>query len=188
VRASIATVFGRQAVDDFLVSDRVIQNIVTTVDSLDREPVPLRFRAIVDVPEVMTVQRQGDTITLDGANALRYRGLMLALKAADAKTIAAVYQRYYPLLQRAYREMGYPEGYFNDRVVHIIDHLLATPQVEPPIKLLQPKVLYVFADPQLEGLSSGQKIMIRIGPANAALVKTRLAELRAILVAGKPPH
>lgn len=188
VRASIAAVFGQQPVDSFLVPDRVIQNIVTTVDSLDREPVPLRFRAIVDVPEVMTVERQGDSLTLAPANAQRYSGLISALKSTDAKSITALYLRYYPLLQRAYREMGYPDGYFNDRVVHIIDHLLATPPVDPPIVLKQPKVLYVYADPQLEGLSSGQKIMLRIGPANAALVKTRLAEIRAILVSGKAPH
>jgi len=42
--------------------------------------------------------------------------LLLAEKV-DAKAFMAVYTRFYPLLQQAYRELGYPKGYFNDRLV-----------------------------------------------------------------------
>jgi len=74
--------------------------------------------------------------------------------------------------------LGYPDGYFNDRAVAVIDQLLATPQPAEPVRLVRPHVLYEFADPKLEALSSGQKLLIRMGPDNAARVKTVLAELR----------
>ncbi|MGH6612302.1 MAG: DUF3014 domain-containing protein, partial [Burkholderiaceae bacterium] len=77
-----------------------------------------------------------------------------------------------------YQELGYPNGYFNDRLVQVIDHLLATPDVKAPVALVQPKVLYRYADPQIEALSSGQKAMIRIGPDNAAILKAKLREIR----------
>ena len=185
-KSAIGAVFGMPFVDSYLVPDRVVQNIVTTIDSLDREPVPLRFRAIVDVPEAVAVERNEGRITLAAANSARYRGLMLALKSADSRTLAGLYLRYYPLLQRAWREMGYPDGYFNDRVVHVIDHLLAAPEIEQPIELQQPKVLYTFADPELEALSSGQKVMVRIGLENEATVKAKLREIRAILTSKAP--
>jgi len=46
---------------------------------------------------------------------------------------------------------------------------------------VRPKVFYQFADPELEALSAGQKILIRIGPDQAARVKGRMAELRQAL-------
>lgn len=185
VRAAAAATIGAGPVEALLVPQRVIQNIVATVDSLDRDPIPLRFRALSEVPEVPVVDKQGDQLLLSSDNDERYRLLADALRATTAASIASLYLRYYPLLQSAYREMGYPGAHFNDRVVQIIDHLLAAPTVEHPIELVRPKVAYLFADPALEELSSGQKIMVRIGPANATIARQRLVELRALLTAGK---
>ena len=55
-----------------------------------------------------------------------------------------------------------------------------------PIALVQPGVQYQYADPKLEQLSAGQKAMIRMGSANAAVVKEKLRALRAALVAQTP--
>ncbi len=43
---------------------------------------------------------------------------------------------------------------------------------------------YEFADPHLQALSAGQKMMLRIGPENARRVKAVLADVRKRLVAG----
>jgi hypothetical protein len=92
--------------------------------------------------------------------------------------VAATYRRFYPLIQEAYTQLGYPDAYFNDRVVAVIDHLLETPAPAEPIELVQPHVLYKFADPKLEALSSGQKLLLRMGGDHAARVKSVLTELR----------
>jgi hypothetical protein len=65
--------------------------------------------------------------------------------------------------------------------MEVIDHLLAAPDAPVPLLLTQPKVRYEYADPALESASAGWKIMWRIGPSNAALVKAKLRELRAAL-------
>ena len=100
------------------------------------------------------------------------------MKNADAAQVAAVYRHFYPLFQQAYVDLGYPDGYFNDRLVEVIDHLLATPDVAGPIKLTQPGVFYQYADPSIEERSAGQKLMIRLGSENAAIVKEKLRALR----------
>jgi len=103
--------------------------------------------------------------------------------------LVALYARLYPLCQRAYGELGYPNRYFNDRLIDVIDHLLATPEVKGPIKLVPPDVkgpvklerpwvMYEFADPELEARSAGQKILIRMGAGNAARVKAKLRDIR----------
>ena len=79
------------------------------------------------------------------------------MKNADAAQVASVYKHFYPLFQQAYVDLGYPDGYFNDRLVEVIDHLLATPEVAGPIKLTQPGVFYQYADPSIEERSAGQK-------------------------------
>src|SRR5690606_16230750 len=116
----------------------------------------------------------------------RYDAYVSALEAMDAALLAQAYRRYYPLFQQAYVELGYPDRYFNDRVVQIIDHLLATPSVAPPLALEQPKSLYQFADPGPEARSWGRKILIRIGQAHAETVKAKLRELRADITASAP--
>jgi DUF3014 family protein len=51
------------------------------------------------------------------------------------------------------------------------------------VKLLRPRVLFEFAEPDLETRSAGQKILLRMGPENAARVKAKLREIRRELLA-----
>jgi hypothetical protein len=97
------------------------------------------------------------------------------------KRVVAVYVRYFPLFQQAYQSLGYPNGYFNDRLVITIDNLLAAPDIITDIALVRPNVMYQFADPKLEDLSAGQKLLLRMGPANAAIIKAKLRELRGLV-------
>ena len=69
----------------------------------------------------------------------------------------------------------------------MIDHLLATPDVQGPIELVQPNVMYLYADPKLEALSAGQKTLIRMGPENAGAIKMKLRELRNLLATHTAP-
>jgi hypothetical protein len=104
------------------------------------------------------------------------------IEAVDAQKLAAAYVRLYPLFQQTYQDLGYPKGYFNNRLVAVIDHLLAAPESEGKIMLVQPHIFYKFADPTLEALSAGHKLMLRIGNENAAVIKKKLREVRSELV------
>ena len=110
---------------------------------------------------------------------------MRVVQEADVKSLAVVYERLYPLFQQSYEDLGYPGKYFNDRLVEVIDHLLHAPEVSAPIKLVQPKVFYEYADADLESRSAGQKLLIRMGPANARALKAKLREFRAEIVKKK---
>ena len=95
--------------------------------------------------------------------------------------MVATYTRHYPLFQEAYESLGHPPEYFNDRLIEVIDHLLAAPELRGPIALARPNVQYEFADPALEARSAGQKALIRMGSDNPKIVKDKLRELRAEL-------
>ena len=83
---------------------------------------------------------------------------------------------------------GKPDREFNDRLIQVIDHLIATPAIDGPIMLVQLKVLYQFADQELESRSTGQKMMIRLGLNNQAQVKSWLSQFRAAIIGPAAPE
>src|SRR5258708_6553248 len=50
IRASLEDVFGKKPVAGFLDPERIIAKIVATIDSLDSAAIPLRDRAVSNVP------------------------------------------------------------------------------------------------------------------------------------------
>lgn len=183
MRESLAELLGRKAFDDFVVPDRLIRRIVATVDSLPRRTAPRRMMPLHAIPGRFITAGAGEASTLDPANSRRYAPYVRVMEAVQARALVVTYVQAYPLFQRAYEALGYGGKYFNDRLLEAIDDLLAAPEVGPPVKLLQPKVLYEFASPDLETRSAGQKIMIRMGAENALRVKAKLREIRQELAA-----
>jgi flagellar basal body-associated protein FliL len=186
VRDSLAGLLGQRSVEQFLVPENIVRHIVVTIDNLPRKKVAVDLRPIKPTPGETVVVNQGDTSTLGSANYARYAPFMHLVESSDPKTLATVYFRLYPLFQQAYEDLGYPGRFFNDRLVEVIDHLLAAPEPQGPIELVQPKVFYQYADPKLEDLSAGQKLLVRMGPANERSLKAKLRELRAELVQSGP--
>jgi hypothetical protein len=183
---SLAGLLGKPAVAKFLVPHQVIRNFVVTVDNLPRKKVAAELRPLQPTPGETAVDTQGGSTVLSQQNYARYAALMEVVGSVDPKALAAVYFRLYPLFQQAYENLGYPGKYFNDRLVAAIDSLLATPDVQGPITLVRPKVFYQFSDPSLEALPAGQKLLIRMGPQNASVIKAKLQQFRAAITAQPP--
>jgi len=181
VQASIADLIGLEAAKQFVSPENLVRNIVVSIDNLPEQKVAERIRPLQRVPGNFTAGGSEDAPLLDSANYERYNSLVRTIQSLDTQRLVATYQRYYPLFQESYAGLGHPPKYFNDRVIEVIDHLLETPEVRDPIPLARPSVQYEFADPKLEGLSAGQKLLIRMGGENAASVKQKLKELRAAI-------
>lgn len=170
--------FGQQAVQEFFDVREIVRRFVVTVDNLPRKQVALRYRLFKPVAGQFLATGEGDNYLSNADNFRRYKSYVLLSDAVDARKLITVYTRFYPLFQQEYVNLGYPNGYFNDRLVEAIDDLLAAPEIPGALKLVRPKVMYLFADPALEELSAGQKIMIRMGVENAVRIKARLREAR----------
>ncbi|MEI7445251.1 MAG: DUF3014 domain-containing protein [Burkholderiales bacterium] len=163
----------------FVDPESLVRRVVSTVDNIDADELPLRARAIAPVPGRFAVVREGDALAVDPANAGRYAPLIAWIDSIDARRAAELYVKHYALFQGEYRAQGGAGRYFNDRLVAAIDHLLATPQPGAQVALVQPKVLYRYADPSIERLSAAQKALYRLGRENGAHVRAKLRALRA---------
>ncbi len=189
VLEALATIVARASLGVLLEDTGIIRRVVATVDNLPRQKAPSRSWPVKPTAGRFTTTGSGAAVHLSPENDRRYEPFLRAMEAADTGKLVALYARLYPLFQRAYAELGYPNRYFNDRVIDVIDHLLATPdvrgpirvvppEVKGPIKLERPWVMYEFADPALEARSAGQKILLRMGAGNAARVKAKLRDVR----------
>ena len=181
VQGGLTELLGSNAVMQFLVPQRIVRNVVVTIDNLPREKAALQQRPIKAAPGKFVTSGSEDATVLARENYARYAPFVAVVKTLDAKTLVGLYRGWQPLFQQSYEELGHPNGFFNTRLLEVIDHLLATPDVAEPVRLVQPSVYYKFADPRLESLSAGQKLLIRMGPDNAGAIKSKLREIQAEL-------
>jgi hypothetical protein len=179
----LTSVSGAQALQKLLVPDNLIRNIVVTVDNLSKKKVAVDRRPVKATSGQFMVLGTGDQLSINPENYARYRPFIDVVQSIDTPKLVQLYFHFYPLFQSAFDDLGYQNAYFNDHAIAQIDHLLATPDVTGPVALVQPNVMYRYADPALEALSPGQKTLIRMGPANEALIKARLRDLKAQLLA-----
>ncbi|MEO8753420.1 MAG: DUF3014 domain-containing protein [Casimicrobiaceae bacterium] len=178
ITETVSGMFGREAYARFFYPDGLLRRFVATVDNLPRKSAAARLMPVKPVPGTFVVTGNEKGFEIGAENALRYRPYVVAMEAVEARRLVAAYVRLYPLFQSAYEELGYPNGYFNDRLVQAIDDLLAAPDIAAPALVVQPKVLYEYADADLEERSAGQKMMLRMGTGNAARVKDKLRAIR----------
>ncbi len=179
---ALVDIFGSD-VEHLLVNEALIDHVVATVDNLTRSHVAEKIRPVgrLSAPFVADATGNDGIYTLSPDSYERYDLLVNLVAGADLEFITETYRRFYPLFQESYLRLGYPDAYFNDRVVEVIDHLLVTPEPKDPVRLVRPHVLYEFADPELEALSSGQKLLLRMGVEHAAEIKRVLKEFRMLI-------
>lgn len=195
VTQALDALLGNSAMAQFVQTDGLVRRFVATVDNLAREQAPARIWPVQPTMGKFTINALGDGEAIALDNGARYGPLVQWIEAVDLKSATALYARLYPLFQQAYEELGFPQRYFNDRLVAVLDHLLQAPEPSGPIYVTltdvrgdvpstRPWVRYEFVDPNLQALSSGQKIMVRVGLVNERRLKKRLRELRALVATG----
>jgi hypothetical protein len=171
-------VFGRERIEELLNLKDFLRRVVTTVETLTAKMVSAEGNAFKRVPGSFLVAGQEDALTIDSKNYERYAPYVALAETAASKSAIAVYVRFYPLLQQAYRDLG-TQNYFNDRVVDVLDTLLKTPEAQEPVPVVKIGKSFKYQDQTLEGLTAGQKILIRMGSENAGRVKKALQRIRA---------
>lgn len=195
---AMSQLIGRDAVVKFLQLADFPRRVVATVDNLARAHAAPVLWPVNPTAGRFTVEGVGDNQSIVSAsNAPRYQPLVSVIQNVPTDKAVALYVRMYPQFQSAYEELGYPRGYFNDRLIAVIDSLLSTPEpdelpklqlteVKGDVKSQRPWVRYQYVDANLEALPSGQKMLLRMSPAQRKTVKAKLADFRRRLTGEAP--
>ena len=182
VISTLDALIGNSDLSALLLQPQVVQRIVATVDSLPRRGLNSVMMPMRTPKSSFTTQDAAGGLIISVQNDARYAPYMQVVQITDPKKLVAWYVQAYPLFQQAYRQLGYPTGYFNDRLIVAIDNLLAAPELEQRPSVALSSGYFRYVDPRLESLSAGQRAMLRVGPQNEAILKSRLREVRLLLL------
>ena len=165
----------------WLVTDELIRTFTVAVENIadGQNPAP-RLSALAPKNGFRTAGREADLL-IDQESYDRYNGLGDLVASLDADGAVRLYEAFTPLIAEAYRELGHPEGGFDETLERAIRRLLDTPVVEREVLLFARLVYYEYADPMLEALSPVQKQLLGTGPRNVRLIQAKLRELAAAL-------
>ena len=168
---------GGAAVIEFLVNDQIVRKFVALVESISRGGYPqtgLPFRPVEAEMQVRNIDN--NLFVMDEASYDRFNAVVERFTALDADASYALYRILSPLFQQAYAEIGFRNQRFDDTLRSAINAVLAAEVVEGPHQLVKPSVMFLYADASIENLQEVHKLLIRMGPENAAKIKGQLRE------------
>ncbi|WP_406828836.1 DUF3014 domain-containing protein [Microbulbifer sp. ARAS458-1] len=186
-RKDIISLSADGALAKWIVPDEVVRKWVAAVNTATKGDLMHKNRPFNNVDGKLAVKEleikdDGQKVyVLSQENYQRYDQPVRLFAMVDTDTAVNLYQFWYPRLKQAYGELGLKNKNFHAALLAAIDQALAAPEIEGPIKLVRPTVYYKFEDEQLEKMPGLHKLMIRIGPDNAARVKEKLRELKSAL-------
>ena len=166
----------------YLVDEQLVRRAVVLVENISRGQYPqtaLPYKPIVE--EMQVSSDDGGLFTMEAASYTRFDAAVAAFVALDTEQTVGLYRLLSPLLQQAYAEIGFRDAEFEQALIKAIDAVLSAPEIEGPLQLVKPSVMYLYADTRLEELANMNKQLIRLGPENSARLKAKLREFKQAL-------
>lgn len=181
---------------EMIIPQEILRKFVRAVNVLDEGKVITEYRPVASpqgafVADSFNVKVSGgelgeqqdvEQFRVSPKNYLRYTLFVQVISALESDAAIALYKHYYPLINRAHQELGMSKNNFHSVLIRAIDKVLAAPDANGDMILIHPKVYYEFADPALEKLPDAHKLMLRMGPDNAAKIKASLRNARVKLL------
>ncbi len=155
-----------------------VRRLAVLAENAARGTYPRRQLSFLAPEGRFQVTREDDRIFVDPASYRRYDPYVEELVQADPAQVADLLETLNPLVESALQEIGVqaPPGEVFARAVA---EVLAAPVPEGRVELVQPNVMYEYADPRLEGLSSLKKQVMRMGPDNTRRLQAYLRQVAA---------
>ena len=164
------------------VADNLVRRASVLIENASRGELPPKRGGLLPPLDAFPVRREGERFFIDESGYQRYDAYLDELEAIDPERLAGCFRMLEPLLNQALTELGYADG-AQAGIAAAVEQILAVPErsADLRIELVQPKVLYHYADPRLESLSDLQKQVLRMGPDNTRRLKAYSERLLALL-------
>lgn len=185
MREQLAAVGMGPELDQMEAEENLIQLGTALIDGFSRGVVQYKLLPVKRPAKPFSVELKGEGIYMDPAGYTRYDEYAEAIATLDTQALVGSFHRMRPLYEQAYAQLGLDPEAFDNAVIRMLDHVLQTPEIDEPIELTRKSVMYQYADPQLEQLSTVQKQLLRMGPQNLRRIKEQAAALREGLLS--PP-
>jgi hypothetical protein len=166
---------------DWLKQDDLVRRFAVVIDNARVGDYPRRQIVFLTPTAKFPVRQDGDRMLLDPDGYHRFDSFVDTAISIDPQRAVALVRTLSPLLVEALKELGAKDPDPTIAIRESIEKVLATPDLEGDIEVVQPKVYYQFADPNLEALKPLQKQLLRMGPQNLARIKSYLTQVKGFL-------
>ena len=154
----------------WLLNEDLIRRFVATVDNLAEGVSPRTHVGFLRPGGSFQAVEAAGGLRVDEASYRRYDVLTAVLTSLHVDGTAQVYRNLKPLLDEAYRDLGYPDGDFDDVAARALARLLDTPAFGD-LEVERFATSFKYVDPRLEGLNEAQKHFLRLGPRNLLAIQ-----------------
>lgn len=182
VRELVARISSHPRLASWLANDDLVRRFVKVVANVAWDEDPRFHVPFLRPREGFEADPTDGVLRISRRSAQRYDLFADALVSLNVQGSSEIYRNFSPLMREAYRELGYP-GTWESTLERAADKILATPVTDPEIRLAV--VSYRYADPEIEGLSHAQKLLLRMGPENVERVQSKVRDLMTAI--GRPP-
>lgn len=166
--------------ESWLDREDLVRRLAVVIENAGRGEYPRRqLGFLAPAGKFRAVERDG-RLFVDPGNYRRFDAHLDLLEGVDPQTAADLISLIEPLVATALGELGSNASTIG-QIEAAIAEVLAVPEIGDDVELVQPAVLYEFADPTLEALSPLQKQVLRMGPENAARLKRYLSAVAVAL-------
>ncbi|MCP2619985.1 DUF3014 domain-containing protein [Candidatus Aminicenantes bacterium AC-334-K16] len=160
----------------WLVTGDIIQKFVATVNNIAQGQSPRPHIDFFKLPEKFKVIKKKGHYYIDPSSYKRYDVIADVFASLDTEGCVRLYWLFQKPIQEAYTELGYPGQDFHPILLRAIEELLQVPVIEEEIEVVPRVTSYFFQKKELEKLSDAQKHLLRMGPSNVEIIKTKLQE------------
>lgn len=181
MRGLMSRFFSRPEPTSWLASPDLLRRFTAAVANVADGDSPQEHLGELAPAALFRVAERDDHLYVDPASYRRYDLVADLFASLDTTMSVDVYATVRPLIDEAYADLGYADQSFGETLARAIRELLETPVVEGDVELTPRTIGYAYRDPQLEGLSSAQKQLLRMGPENVRKVQEKLREFAAAL-------
>ena len=185
VRTLAAALSSNPAWVRWLATEGLVRRFVIVVDNVSEGVAPTKQLGMAAPKARFAAVERNGGYYVDPESFRRYDTITDVVASLDTKGCARSYRQLKPLVQDAYRDLGYPDRDFDLTLAKAIDRLLSTSIPEGDLQVTPGVKNYKLADADLESLSPAQRQFLRMGPANAKKVQRKLREIREELALPK---
>ena len=167
-----------------LVDDDLLRRFVIFTNNIPDKKLASNHHLLRDPDSSFRVYQQAGKEWIDSASYQRYTGYVDILDNIEASQLLELYQKYKDPINEIYaEETPNSDEDFDFRLIDAIDHLLDTPEIPVPVEVYTDSVMYKYRITQVEDLSPPQKQLLRTGPENMRVIKSKLREIKALVEA-----
>ena len=165
----------------YLIPSNIIERSASLIYLTSKGDVPYKLLPVARPAKPFSISDDGTQVVADASGFARYDALAQWLESLDLDSILLSLQPFLPLFREAWSYYGEPPEDFDFAVVIALDLIASTPSVDTTeARLIKKEAVWIYEDPSIEGLAPIQKQVLRMGPENAAVVKSKADEAQAL--------